>query len=77
MCTPQSDGKRERLCFIERKDNSFVSDRRVFLRENILIFRSCEGRNKNTGTFLDPPLVSLITPPLSQVAFLLWGEIGS
>ena len=51
MWTPQSDGKRERLCFIERKDNSFVSNLRVFLRENILIFRSHEGRNKNTGTF--------------------------
>ena len=51
MWTPQSDGKRERLCFIERKDNSFVSSLRVFLRENILIFRSHEGRNKNTGTF--------------------------
>ncbi len=51
MCTPQSDGKRERLCFIERKDNSFVSNLRDFLRENILIFRSREGRNKNTGTF--------------------------
>ena len=30
MWTPQSDGKRERLCFIERKDNSFVSNRLVF-----------------------------------------------
>ena len=51
MWTPQSDGKRERLCFIERKDNSFVSNRRVFLRENILIFRPHARRNKNTGTF--------------------------
>ena len=51
MCTPQSDGKRERLCFIEHKDKSFVSNHRVFLRGNILIFRSREGRNKNTGTF--------------------------
>lgn len=51
MCTPQSDGKRERLCFIERKDNSFVSNRRVFPRENILIFRPHARRNKNTGTF--------------------------
>ena len=73
MWTPQSDGKRERLCFIEHKDKSFVSNYRDFLRENILIFRSREGRNKNTGTFFDPSLVSLIAPPLSQVAFLLWG----
>ncbi len=77
MWTPQSDGKRERLCFIEYKDKSFVSNHRDFLRENVLIFQPCKQMNKNTGTFFDLPLVSLIAPPLSQVAFLLWGEIGS
>ena len=77
MCTPQSDGKRERLCFIERKDNPFVSNCSGFLRENVFIFRICERKSKNTGTFFDPPLVSLIAPPLSPVALLLWGEIGS
>ena len=77
MCTPQSDGKRERLCFIERKDKSFVSNHRDFPRENILIFRSREGRNKNTGTFSRSAPCFSLAPPLSQGAFLLWGEIGS
>ena len=66
MCTPQSDGKRERLCFIERKDKSFVSNHRDFPRENILIFRSREGRNKNTGTFSrSAPCFSLAPPSFS------------
>ena len=77
MWTPQSDGKREWLCFIERKDNSFVSNYSSFLRENVFIFRFCERKSKNTGTFFDPPLVFLIAPPLSPVAILLWREIGS
>jgi len=77
MCTPQSDGKRERLCFIEHKDKSFVSNLRDFLRENVLIFQPCKQMDKNTGTFFDLPLVSLIAPPLSQVSLLLWREIGS
>ena len=51
MCTPQSDGKRERLCFIEHKEKSFVSNYRDFLRENVFIFRFCERKTKNTGTF--------------------------
>ena len=66
MCTPQSDGKRERLCFIERKDKSFVSNHRDFRRENILIFRSREGRNKNTGTFFrSAPCFSHRSPSFS------------
>ena len=76
MWTPQSDGKREWLCFIERKGKSFISNRRIFLRESILIFRFCERKTKNTGTFFDLPLVSLIALPLSPVAFPLGGEIG-
>ena len=51
MWTPQSDGKREWLCFIERKDKTFVSNCGGFLRENLLIFRFCERKTKNTGTF--------------------------
>ena len=65
------------VCFIERKDKSFISNRRIFLRENVFIFRSCERKTKNTGTFFDLPLVSLIAIPLSPVALLLWGESGS
>lgn len=77
MWTPLSDGKREWLCFIERKDKTFVSNCRVFLRENVFIFRFCERKSKNTGTFFDLPLVSLIALPLSLVSLLLWREIGS
>lgn len=51
MWTPQSDGKRERLCFIEHKDNSFVSSHNDFTREVTLFFRPHARRNKNTGTF--------------------------
>ena len=78
MCTPQSDGKRERLCFIERKDKSFVSNHRDFPREMFSFFDLVNKWTKTRGLFFDPPLVSLIAPPLSQGAFLLWGgKIGS
>ena len=78
MCTPQSDGKRERLCFIEHKDKSFISNYRDFLRENILIFRSREGRNKNTGTFFRPfPCFSHRSPSFSGRLPAMGGEIGS
>ena len=60
MCTPQSDGKRERLCFIERKDKSFVSNCRDFRREMFLFFDLANGKTKTWGLFFDLPLVSLI-----------------
>ena len=65
------------VVFYRGKDNSFVSNCGSFLRENVFIFRFCERKTKNTGTFFDLPLVSLIAPPLSPVALLLWGESGS
>ena len=67
MCTPQSDGKRERLCFIERKDKSFVSNLRDFLRENVLIFQPCKQMDKNTGTFF-----SIYPLFLSSLPLFLW-----
>ena len=60
MWTPQSDGKRERLCFIERKDKSFVSNCRDFRREMFLFFDLANGKTKTRGLFFDLPLVSLI-----------------
>ena len=60
MCTPQSDGKRERLCFIERKDKSFVSNCRDFRREMFLFFDLSNGKTKTRGLFFELPLVSLI-----------------
>ena len=50
----------------------------TILHEKLLsFFDPTQGETKTRGLFLDPPLVSLIAPPLSQGAFLLWGEIGS
>ena len=49
----------------------------VFYEKMFSSFDSAKGRPKTRGLFLDPPLVSLIAPPLSPVALLLWGEIGS
>ena len=77
MCTPQSDGKRERLCFIERKDKSFVSNYRDFRREMFLFFDLANGKTKTRGLFFELFLVFLIAAPLSPVALLLRGKIGS
>ncbi len=72
MWTPQSDGKRERLCFIERKDKSFVSNCRDFRREMFFIFRSRERKNKNTGTFFRTvPCFSHRPPPFRFLLSLL------
>ena len=77
MCTPQSDGKRERLCFIERKDKSFISNYRDFRREMFLFFDLANGKTKTRGLFFELFLVFLIAAPLSPVALLLRGKIGS
>ena len=46
----------------------------TILHEKLLsFFDPTQGETKTRGLFLDPPLVSLIAPPLSLVAFLLWG----
>ena len=70
MWTPQSDGKRERLCFIERKDKSFVSNCRDFRREMFLFLDLSNGKTKTRGLFFELPLVSLIAL-LLFVAFSL------
>jgi len=77
MWTPQSDGKRERLCFIERKDKSFVSNYRDFRREMFLFFDLANGKTKTRGLFFELFLVFLIAAPLSPIALLLRGKIGS
>ena len=77
MWTPQSDGKRERLCFIERKDKSFVSNYRDFRREMFLFFDLANGKIKTRGLFFELFLVFLIAAPLSPIALLLRGKIGS
>ena len=56
MWTPQSDGKGERLCFIERKDKSFVSNCRDFRREMFLFFDLANGKTKIRGLFSTCPL---------------------
>ena len=60
MWTPQSDGKGERLCFIERKDKYFVSNCRDFRREMFLFFDLANGKIKTRGLFFELFLVSLI-----------------
>lgn len=60
MWMPQSDGKRERLCFIERKDKSFVSNCHDFRREMFLFFDLANEKTKTRGLFFELPLVSLI-----------------
>ena len=77
MWTPQSDGKGERLCFIERKDKSFVSNCRDFRREMFLFFDLANGKTKTRGLFFELFLVFLIAAPLSPAALLLRGKIGS
>ena len=78
MCTPQSDGKRERLCFIEHKDKYFVSNHRDFRRENVLIFQPCKQMDKNTGTFFrSAPCFSHRSPSFSGRLPAMGGEIGS
>ena len=75
MCTPQSDGKRERLCFIERKDNSFVSSHNDFTREITLFFRPHARRDKNTGTFFrSAPCFSHRSPSFSGLPPAMGGK---
>ena len=49
-------GKGERLCFIERKDKSFVSNCRDFRREMFLFFDLANGKTKIRGLFSSCPL---------------------
>ena len=54
------------MCFIERKDKSFVSNHNYFIREIILFFRPYARRNKNTGTFFrSAPCFSHRSPSFS------------
>ena len=45
-----------------------------FCEKTFYFFDLTKGETKTRGLFLDPPLVSPIAPPLSLVAFLLWGK---
>ena len=49
----------------------------IFDEKMSSFFNLANKWTKTRGLFFDPPLVSLIAPPLSQGAFLLWGENGS
>mgnify|MGYP000862094083 CR=1 FL=1 len=67
MWTPQSDGKRERLCFIERKDNSFVSNRLVFSARKHSHFSTQRKEKQKHGDFFSiRPLF------LSSLPLFLW-----
>ena len=66
MWTPQSDGKRERLCFIERKDNSFFRIATFFYEKTFLFFDLAKGETKTRGLFSIRPLF------LSSLPLFLW-----
>ena len=51
MCTPQSDEKRERLCFIEHKDKSFVSNHRDFSTRKCSHFSTLQTNGQKHGSF--------------------------
>ena len=67
MCTPQSDGKREMLCFIERKDNSFISNRRVFSARKHSYFSTLQTNGQKHGGFF-----SICPLFLSSLPLFLW-----
>ena len=64
MWTPQSDGKRERSCFIERKDNSFVSSHNDFTREITLFFSTPRKEKQKHGDFFSICPLFLSSLPL-------------
>ena len=64
MWTPQSDRKRERLCFIERKDNSFVSNRRVFSARKHSHFSTPRKEKQKHGDFFSIRPLFLLSLPL-------------
>lgn len=77
MCTPQSDEKREKCVLSSTKINLLFRTTVIFYEKTFSFFNLANKWTKTRGLFFDPSPVSLIAPPLSQGAFLLWGEIGS
>ena len=50
--TPQCGGMKGKLCFINRKSKTLVSNNRIFREKNISFFENRERSNKNLWTFL-------------------------
>ena len=64
MCTPQSDGKRERLCFIEHKDKYFVSNHRDFSTRKCSHFSTLQTNGQKHGGFFSICPLFLSSLPL-------------
>ena len=56
----RATGKGKGCVLSSTKINLLFRTTVIFLRENVLIFQPCKQMDKNTGTFFDLPLVSLI-----------------
>ena len=73
----RATGKGKGCVLSSAKINLLFRTTVIFYEKTFSFFDPTQGETKTRGLFFDPPLVSLIAPPLSLVAFLLWREIGS
>ena len=73
----RATGKGKGCVLSSTKINLLFRTTVIFDEKMSSFFNLANKWTKTRGLFFDLPLVSLIAPPLSQVAFLLWGEIGS
>ncbi len=73
----RATGKGKGCVLSSAKINLLFRSTVIFDEKMSSFFNLANKWTKTRGLFFDPSLVSLIAPPLSQVAFLLWGEIGS
>ena len=73
----RATGKGKGCVLSSAKINLLFRTVAVFDEKMFSFFNLANKWTKTRGLFFDLPLVSLIAPPLSQGAFLLWGEIGS
>ena len=49
--TPQCGWEKGKMCFIKRKDKTFVSNHRNLRKKIVIVFRDDRSRNKNKWTF--------------------------
>ena len=74
----RATGKGKGCVLSSTKINLLFRSTVIFYEKMFSFFNLANKWTKTRGLFFDLPLLSLIAPPLSQVAFLLWGgEIGS
>ena len=73
----RATGKGKGCVLSSAKINLLFRTTVIFYEKTFSFFNLANKWTKTRGLFFDPSPVSLIAPPLSQGAFLLWGEIGS